>query len=88
MLTHRDLYPTIWLTDSSDVMTDTIRPPTTMLMTMIASRSGDADDAVEAALQLGLVEFGDAAGQHRQLARFFAEPQHAHRHGGQRRAYR
>ena len=29
--------PTIWLTDSSAVITDTIRPPTMMLMAMIAA---------------------------------------------------
>src|SRR5215211_109644 len=30
-------HPTIWLTDNSDVITDTIRPPTTMLIVMIAA---------------------------------------------------
>src|SRR5262249_22742768 len=30
-------YPTTWLTDRRAVITDTISPPTTMLMTMIAS---------------------------------------------------
>ena len=30
-------YPTNWVTDSSAVMTDTINPPTTVLMVMIAS---------------------------------------------------
>jgi len=29
--------PTIWLTDINAVITDTINPPTTMLMTMIAA---------------------------------------------------
>ena len=54
-----------------------------MLMVTIAAGPDDADDAVEAALQLGLVEFGDPPGEHRQLTGLFAEPQHAHRHGGQ-----
>ena len=69
----RTPHPTIWLTDSSDVITDTIRPPTMMLMVMIAAGPDDADDAVEAALQLGLVEFGDPPGEHRQLTRLLAQ---------------
>ena len=62
-------HPTIWLTERSEVITDTIRPPTMMLMAMIAAGPDDADDAIEAALQLGLVELGDAPGEHRQLTR-------------------
>ena len=30
-------YPTIWLTDSNDVITDTISPPTMMEMVTIAT---------------------------------------------------
>ena len=73
-------HPTIWLTDISAVMTETIRPPTIMLMTMIASGPDDADQPVEAALQLGFVKIGDASREHRQLAGFLAQPQGAHRH--------
>ena len=80
--------PTIWLTERSEVITDTIRPPTMMLMVTIAAGPDDADDAIEAALQLGLVEFGDAPGEHRQLTGLLAQAQHAHRHGGKRRRYR
>src|SRR5262245_42985728 len=36
-------------------------------------RPDDADDAVEAALELGLVEFSDASGEHRQLTCLFAQ---------------
>jgi hypothetical protein len=46
-------------------------------------RSRDTDEAIEAALELGLVELGDPAGDHRQLSGLVAEPQHAHRHRGQ-----
>ena len=69
-------HSTIWLTDNSAVMTDTIRPPTTTLMTTIASGPDNPDDPVEAALQLRFVELRDASGQHRQLAGLLAQPQH------------
>ena len=29
------VHPTIWLTDSNEVITDTIKPPTTMLIVMM-----------------------------------------------------
>src|SRR5262249_26022060 len=40
-------------------------------------RSRDTDHAIEAALELGLVELGDPAGDHRQLAGLIAEAEHA-----------
>ena len=67
-------------------MTETISPPTIRLMTMIASRPDDADQAIETALQLGFVEIGDPPGQHRQLPGVLAEPQRADRHRRQRAA--
>src|SRR5262245_61462999 len=42
--------------------------------------SDDPDDAVEAALQLGLIKVGDAARKRRQLAGLFAQSYHADRH--------
>jgi len=62
-------------------MTDTINPPTTMLITMIAAGPAIPTTAIERTLQLCLVEFSDPARQHRQLPGFIAQPQHPHRHG-------
>src|SRR5215469_12348134 len=46
-------------------------------------RADDRYDAIEAALQLGLVEIGNPPGQARQLPRLLADAQHADRHCGQ-----
>ena len=61
-------------------MIDTIRPPTTMLMLIIAKWTNDGDHPVKTALQFGLIEFGNASGQCRQLPGFFADAEHADRH--------
>src|SRR3984885_4285132 len=45
-----------------------------------SSRTGNANQPVERALQLGLVELGHSACQNRQLPGFVAEPQHSYRH--------
>src|SRR3984957_14226307 len=51
-------------------------------------RADDGDDTVEAALQLGLVEIGDAAGEYRELPGLLADAQHTNRHRRQdRRRY-
>ena len=53
-------------------MIDTIRPPTTMLMLIIASGPTIGDHPVETALQFCLIEFGNASSQCGQLASFLA----------------
>src|SRR5580704_7173652 len=45
-----------------------------------SSRTGNANQPVQRALQLGLVEFRYPGGQNRQLPGFVAESQHSYRH--------
>src|ERR1700722_18971165 len=45
-----------------------------------SSRTGNSNQPVQRALQLGLIELGHSTGQNRQLPGFIAQPQHAHRH--------
>jgi len=60
-----------------------------MLITMIAAGPAMPDYAIERALQLGFVEFGNPARQHRQLPRFIAEAAtSAPPSTGQRQGYR
>ena len=63
----------IWLTERSELITETIRPADDDRDGDDRGRPDDADDAIEAALQLRLVEFRDAPGEHRQLAGLFAQ---------------